>query len=316
MSPSLNMSWHSDVDTSIYPLVDKAIGSVIAVTFIVAILGNVFALVYFWPEREKTDLHRMYIAIASVDVLTSLLTIPVMTSLFNNREPVLFASPILCGGWTITFGFLVRISMFLVALMSVTRTIAIVRPFKEVKLSSIFVMTTGYTALLLTLDGAFFASGWITGSYYPTKRSFCSYAPTNHAQASRAKVFLFFLFQIEIFLPPLVIFISFMISIISLMRKRSRLVALLGKVSRHDSITVISITAVFLFCNVPLFVWQLLNLFLFIKPSFEADIGTKLIKTYGHLLFMYVPYVLNAALNPVVYLLRMSGCKQKFLRWS
>ena len=316
------MTEDSDSFSNTDPRVDKAIGSVIALIFIAGILGNSSAFCYFLQKRKSwvPNMNKLYIVITSFDILTTLLTIPVMTSLFNHRKPMLFESSAFCGAWTTTHVFLIRMSIFLVAVLSITRTIEIwpfiKLPFEQVKLSSIFVMITGYGTLVLTLDGAFFASGWIKGSYYPTLWSHCAFATTEHVQSLRAKTFLFVLFQVEVILPSILIFISLVMSSVSLIVGRRNITTENEREARHASITITLVIVVFLLCNMPTFVYQLLLNF---QPSLlEAKKHNEMFKKYGNLILLYVPYILNAALNPLVYWLRMSPFREqcrKFARY-
>ena len=289
---------------------DKAICCVITVIFIVGVLGNASAFMYFWPNRHRGIPNKLYLAIVSVDICTSFLTIPTIISLFSNREPMLFAISSLCGGWAIVSLFLLRMSMFLVTIMSITRTIAIVRPFDEVNLSPIMIAITVYAAVLLTENAVYFTLGWLRGMYL-MRQSYCSYHLTGRAH-SWAKMTLFITFQIEVILPSVMVFISFIVSFVSLIRNRNTVVSSASeKASRKVSVTIALFTAVFLVCNIPIFVFQLLFMITFFNPSLYSKINSETTAMYGHLMFLYFPYILNAALNPLVYFFRMPQYKEK-----
>ena len=294
--------------------VDITIGSALTLILVLGLLGNISAFIYFWPRRLKTASDRLFVAIVVVDILTCLLTIPVTTSIFNNRELMLFNSPVFCGIWTVTTSFLFKLSIFLVTVLSVTRTVAMVSPDNEVKLSSILVTTTGYATLILTLDGAFFATGWIKGSYYK-ERILCDYAPTDHAQSERALRFLFFAFQLEVLLPPIVMFVSFFVSVISLSCSRTAARNNDEAEFRRTSVSLVIFTAVSLACNIPLIIFQIFRVLAYFDGAWEERTKTLITENYGYFLFRYLPYALNAALNPVVYLLRMRGFKDKVLHF-
>ena len=297
-------------------LADKAIAILIAVISVSGILGNVSAFIYFWPKKHKGIPNKLYIAIVAVDIITSLFAFPVMISLFNDRKPMLFAVSWLCSGWTIVATFSGRMSMFLVAVLSVTRTIAIIRPLKKIKLSSIIISITAYSALLLVVDVTLCALDWARPSYYPIRRSYCSYTSTDKMPHHVTK-FHMGVFQMEVLLPIIVVSISFVASFVSLMKNRKNAVASSEKASRKASKTIMIFTAVFLLCNVPIFILQLFHMIEKFKPSLAAKIlSTKTIQMYGHLVFLYTLCVLNATLNPLVYLIRMSQYKEQFRRWK
>ena len=282
-------------------LADKAIAILIAIILVSGILGNVSAFIYFWPKKHKGIPNKLYIAIVAVGIITSLFAFPVMISLFNDRKPMLFAVSWLCSGWTIVATFSGRMSMFLVAVLSVTRTIAIMQPLKKIKLSSIIISITAYSALLLFVDVTFCAIDWVRPSYYRILRSYCSNTPTDKMPLQVEKFYLG-AFQMEILLPIILVSISFIASVVSLLKKRYNAVASTGEASRKASFTIVVFTAVFLACTVPIFIWQLLHIISLSEPSF-AKISNRMMQMYGHLVFLYTPCVLNATLNPIVYII-------------
>lgn len=294
--------------------VDIAIGSALVLTLVLGLLGNIVGFIYFWPRREKTALNRLYIGIVVVDILTCILTIPVIASLFNNREVMLFTSPAFCGTWAVITCWLLRLSTFLVTVLSVTTTVAMVCPHIQVELSSILATTTGYATVLLTLDGAFFATGWIKGAYYK-ELVLCDYAPTEHAQSARAMVFIFVTFQTEVLLPPVVLFVSLIISVISLSCSRTTARNNDQAEFSRASVSVAMFTTVSILCNIPLIIFQIFPVLAYFDESRAERTMTWINRNYGYLLLRYFPYVLNATLNPIFYLIRMPGHKEQIIHF-
>ena len=134
--------------------VDIIIGSILILSVVVGLPGNIFALVYFWSNERKSIADKLYIIVISVDIGTCLAIIPVIVSLLNNRDPLLFAEPSVCGCFTIVAYFQLRISMFLVAVMSVTRSFAIIAPHRSravCTMKKILAVIVAYALLLLSL---------------------------------------------------------------------------------------------------------------------------------------------------------------------
>ena len=294
------------------PSVDKAIGTVILTCFLVGTTGNATALTYFWSQRRKGTANKLYVFISAADFFSSFLALPVTVSLFKNREPMLFAVYWLCGGWTILNLTLVRLSMFLVAVLSVTRTIAIVLPFRKMNWSCIVVIIAVYGAQLLMVEGTFLALRWVKAAFYKNLRSYCSYSPVEGAP-SWISTFSFGKFQVEIMLPSIVVFISFIMSVVSLMKQRLRTAGNSDIASQKVTMTITLFTALFLACNVPLFGFQLLYMLIFINPTIKERFTNRVMANYAHLMFLYTPYLLNATLNPIFYLLRMPKYQELFL---
>ena len=326
------------------PWQDIIIGSFLVVCFVVGLLGNVSALAYFLSNKRKSLPDKLYIIVVSVDIGTCCATIPVIISLFNNREAKLFENSILCGSFTIAAYFFLRISMYLVAVMSVTRTIAIIKPHRartSCTLKRIVIVIASYSFFLLFVDAAFFALGWINATYYRTLRSYCSYKITEKSP-KWALVLFYTAFEIEIFIPSVIVFISFVAGTITLtknastsvdkirsslsssgrerlsLRKASIMSTSDGEaISRQVSITISLFTAVFLVCNIPLFVYQLIYSLSKFLPSVQEMLDNQEFnKKYSHLLCLVLPYVLNAAVNPCLYLFRMPRYRDEFLSWG
>ena len=315
---------------------DRAIGSVLIACFVVGLLGNVSALAFFLSNRRKSLPDKLYIIVVSVDIGTCFASIPVIISLFNNREAKLFENSIVCGSFTIAAYFFLRISMYLVAVMSVTRTIAIIKPHRartSCTLKRIVIVIASYSFFLLFVDGALFALGWMRAKYYRTLRSFCSYEETG-SSPKWAVLLTYVLFEIEIFVPSVVVFVSFLAGTVSLFRgatvkvgkreaSKRRIKSLRSMsvqstsdglaISRQVSITISLFTAVFLVCNIPLFGYQMIfSLSKFLPSVQEMLDNQEFNKKYSHLLCLVLPYVLNAAVNPCLYLFRMPRYRDEF----
>ena len=327
------------------PSLDILIRCLLVLCIVVGLPGNISALVYFWSNECKSIADKLYIIVISVDIGTCFLALPVIISLFNNRNAILFAQPIVCGCFTIAALFVLRMSMFLVAVMSVSRCIAIILPHRSkvvCTMNKISVMIVTYALFLSTVDGVYFAMGWMKGTYHGTSRSYCYYEVT---KKSPAWVVTFFriVFQIEIIVPSIVVFISFVTGIVSLMKNVSTIkssektkststdeekgskeasrasIRSTGdgrKIFREVSITTTLFTAVFLACNIPLFTYQVLYLLSNYIPSMERmAASSEFHQKYAHLLCLVI-HVINAALNPCVYLMRMPRYKAEFITWG
>ena len=91
----------------------------------------------------------------------SLLTIPTITSLFDSRQPSLLSNKTICGMWTLSFKFLQRHSRYLVMIISVTRTIAIISPFHHLNKRAVIISCIVYAVILVVVDAGSTATGTI-----------------------------------------------------------------------------------------------------------------------------------------------------------
>ncbi|XP_063677340.1 uncharacterized protein LOC134813475 [Bolinopsis microptera] len=319
------------------------IATVLILCFIVGLAGNISALLYFWSAGRKSVADKLYIVVVSVDIGTCVFQIPTIVSLLNNRDPMLYADSFVCGSLTIAVFFLLRVSMFLVAVMSVTRSFAIIIPHRArsvCTMNRIIAVIAGYSFILLFIDGVLFASGWMKAIYYRTLRSYCSYKLTELAPHWAAVMFEI-AFEIEVFIPSVIVFVSFLAGTITLARnaatqectekkqvakptKRSRemkramsCTADSKKISRQVSVTITLFTSLFLICNIPLFVYQFIYMLSKYVTAVKIMVDSAAVnQKFAHLLCLVLPYVLNAALNPCLYLLRMPRYRTEFISWG
>ena len=113
-------------------ILDKLLGTIFVLCTLIGTPGNILALGYFWSTKRKDLGVLLYIAICCIDICTSIVHFPVTIALFNERLPGLFSNMVACAAWQVIFVFLQLSSMFLVMLLSVSRTIAIALPFYKV----------------------------------------------------------------------------------------------------------------------------------------------------------------------------------------
>ena len=301
---------------------DSVIGSLFSVLFAAGTLGNVLSFLYFWPNRHKSLPHKLYLAIVSVDVLTCLSIIPVALSLFNNREATMFSSPVVCCGWVITANFTLRLSMFLVTELSVSRTLLLVWPltFKHIRIARIALVTVGYAAWLLLHDALFLGMGWLQALYFQDISS-CNYNVTQKVMPYWAHLYDRISVPIQILLPSVIVFISFLAGISTFTKKTgSRSSNTSDRESertvsfRRVSTTIAIFTALFLICNITVFVVFMMPELIHFVPSLNDSWGTLIydkLNGYGELMLSYFLVVLNATLNPCLYMTRMPGFKEK-----
>ncbi|KAL5252559.1 hypothetical protein ACHWQZ_G015367 [Mnemiopsis leidyi] len=238
--------------------------------------GNYIAVLYFWRKKRESFPDLLYFLISTCDTLTSILTIPPIFSLFSNRSPSLFRNHTFCNVWTLTFKFLQRYSRYLVMIISVTRTIAIVSPFYRVNKTAVKFSCGIYAGLLLVIDAVSMATGSIF-VMWSSKGPFCIWT-VGVGVFTLGWDFQIATLLIDTILISLIVFGNFLLSVVYLLRKRgttppsrkhrsdqteeeTRAVRFRqnNKIFRHVSVTISIFTAVFLICNLPLFCFYLLD---------------------------------------------------------
>ena len=298
----------------LYPLngpADITLASLTSLFAVLGLLGNFLALLYFWPKRKKAIPPFLYTMISGIDILKSPLSLPVLATLFNSRAPGLFNNSFLCATWPFLFYFLVRMSMFVTMLVSVTRTIVLVTPFHELSRRAVGMSIVIYAALLVVVDVVFVSLGWLTTSYR-NYEGFCEIFPPEHANRYASYSYSGVL-QIELILPVILVIFSFVMGTISLMMKKTTMPNEDEKKLKRVSITIAIFTGVFLLCNSPGFFLQMLYL---VYQFYNGGVGplhsNAFLQWYGHLLTHFFLILLNAVLNPCIYVLRMP----RYRRWT
>ena len=102
------------------------------------ILGNSFSLCYFLTAASRNTnaefFRRLYSAVTLVDLLISILSIPIAEAAFREgRDGVMFTNPEFCGVWSCLWSLLYMMSIFLVGMLSAARLIILKFPFFRLK---------------------------------------------------------------------------------------------------------------------------------------------------------------------------------------
>jgi hypothetical protein len=140
---------------------------------------------------------------------------------------------------------------------------------------------------------------------YDNINAYCYYAINGHF----AKIDQL-LFSMSLGIPPFATFISFAISVYKLSKKNS-MSHTMSKRKQQASVTIASFTALFLICNAPCFINNLvytIGYFMNIEYPRPFYMSTFMF-FYSWVLAEVVSMVVNAALNPVLYYLRVQGLK-------
>ena len=266
--------------------------------------ANLLALVHFWNSHVRDLATTLYITICIVDTCITITHFPIALSLFNYRRPELFNSLAVCTAWTYIFKFLQRMSIWLVMVLSVYRTIAISLPFCRVSKVAVLCTLFGYCVFLAVVDVMEIQMSTVK---YVSIGPFCTSSPLQgganySAWVTTAKT----LTTVELGAPAILTFFSFLIGAVRLYKPASKQH---GKRYVRASVTVALFTALFLSCNMPFFTLMVLNSvtramgYTYPQPFF----GSVFMSQYSWLLAKILLTVLNATLNPVLYYYRMTG---------
>ena len=216
--------------------------------------GNGLSVSYFWSRRRKSVHPLLYSLMSIVDIFSSFVSIPVIITLFSSRNPVLFNNGPFCMIWTIFFYYILRISIFIVLLVSVTRTIGMMMPMLKVRENALMISLGIYSGMIIILD-ALYLSLSLFKVGYRNKEAFCEQV----AMGTPAIKFYSILLKIQLVVPSILVLVSYIASTAVLVRQMASSRKMKKKETelRYASVTVAIFTTIFLICNLPCFLIQL-----------------------------------------------------------
>ena len=220
------------------------------------------------------------------------------------------SSPV-CRGTLIVTTITQKISMFLVMLLSITRTLAIALPYHKIRNAVVMATIIMFGVALLIIDSVYLGEGWL----HPTYRkwlAFCIFEIPEDEKSPKYFVYTAGI-QMELLIPGFIVFISFVVGTCTLLRQ-SKPYPIPGEEegqNRRISITIAIFTAVFLLCNLPYFLTQLVYLFDVYSLKFQRPISEDPMFRWYAGLVSFIFTVLNAALNPCLYFL----CMPQYRTW-
>ena len=278
------------------------------------------AVLYFTrPSIRKGLSTSLYIAVAIADVSICVAQVPVLVSLLSHRARVLFSLSFVCIGWRLLFKSLQRFAVFLVLLLSVSRTIGLMWPLKSVNKKAVLGSMYGYLVYIV-VEAA--AMGSQEGYSWDRTGVYCfenGYQPTSTAYTS--------LYTASLGLPAIIIFFSFIISVLVMKRSMSSSNGLgVAKSTSRDStkkqatVTIIVFTLTYIICNIPHFINMVAWIVTMSLPGCTQNNSCYPGPLYNNS-FMYwfswnisevLSVLVNCACNPVIYYFRIA----KFRNWA
>ena len=295
-------------------ILDRLCGCILVLSLVVGASLNLLALLYFTFIRKKTLAEKLYTVVTAIDFTTCVTQIPVMLSLLSEqRAPVLFKYQLFCAAWVIIFEFLQRCSVFVVMLLSITRTIAITYPFYNIRQNAVLVAIIPYSFIIL-INFIIGISFYKVTFIYLTDLGYGIKVVMSNPASDAQKAFQNadnILYNIEILAPSIVVFISFIVSIVKL--RRCEVTKNGSNQKLHAaSVTITLFTFMFMVLNLPLFVaLTCLTVDDVIRPGYPGIIfSTWFMYWHSFVISKVVLVSANAALNPVLYFLRMPKLKR------
>ena len=195
-----------------YRVFDGIIAECLLICLVVGLPGNALSLVYFIKTRSRNLPNLLYMTVCCVDMITCLIHVPVTINLLNKREPGLLGNEYFCGVWYFTLLIVQQLSVFVVMVISITRTLVITFPFYQVNkhlvLTSILVTFLYHTIwTVVRFQG---------GQYYYSKGfGYCDFYREPLTIPYRVN------YSVTIGLFPLIVFVSLVLSVVGVRSRNS-----------------------------------------------------------------------------------------------
>ena len=294
---------------------DMTYGFIYCLFFFIGTVGNLISFIYFKSKRMDIS-NVIYMIITGNDILISIAILPVGISSLSNRQPgPWFGSDYGCVAWVYIWPVAVTLSIFLVICLSVTRTIALFRPFKRQNIKYLIISVITYSLLVLAQNVrihlyeytniAFFSHLLICGI-------FLRYDSTKGTE--------FFILQViknlTYIAPAFVVATSCIISAVLLRRSGVQVQQEELQRSRNRAtVTILLFALLYGVCNIPLVTHYIFTTYLWITYDDEWYKGLYQFDTqyYYRNATRTLLLAANSAANPVLYFWRMPALREGIL---
>ena len=283
---------------------------------------NIISVVFFWkqsPEKKnRLYFKRLYLMVSTVDLLICSTVFPMIYVHLSGRKAGAFGYEWFCYSWGVVWEVLPHLSVFLVAVLSFSRMLLILFPFRTFSTTPVLLTIALYILFILgrILIPILLKISTVT---YISYISYCFIW-----QAEELYQFLQVVPTLELLVPIFPVSISIVITVIKLKRG--------SKFGRHRiqyaaCVTVVMVTLLYILLNIPVFInyiyytiWLISSLHLHYSSAKQDYISY--LEYYGtNFLFNYswgITYVLlvglNSLFNPFIYFSRISYFRKHVCR--
>ena len=303
---------------------DIFLGLVCAACVALGVPANLLSLLYFVKKKisgkmrgTKEFFGNLYIAIALTDLVICATIIPVVEAFLNGRDSKLFENEAFCTIWGLLWEIIPFYSVFLVGVLSISRLITLLRPHGILNNTILLSFLGAYLAGLVLSKTLPLVLG-LSAVKYLRNTMYCFFLPSNN------KIFWSFSIVSSIMLLaapilPIIITCLAMIYKLSITGAPSSKINLKRKGAMKKQAkatkTIIVVTLVYIFYNIPVFIKFAHHLQYVIRNTtderydYKKAYNSVLLYWYGWVLTYTVCVVLNSTTNPIVYICRMKSFK-------
>ncbi|XP_063689710.1 uncharacterized protein LOC134822532 [Bolinopsis microptera] len=303
---------------------DTFCGVLCILIIILGLLGNIPAIIHFsmdlsskiYINEKKLCFDSLFVCIAITDTLICLGMLPVMLSFLEGRDPVFFDNALFCYIWGVMWTVLPYLSIFLVAILSFSRTYTLVRPLGMVRCKLILGIVGGYLLLLVTRSGIpLIAAAHTNTSYTYFKDSVL--CQEDIAEVNTYWHFKMIANQVQLLLPIFPVTISCIASfgVLHVRRRRLQCSDRVAKMQSEATLTIMMVTIVYWICNFPVVVNYMYFHIRFRQGyTYNSMYGTVFMHWYSWPATITLSVGINSVLNPLIYFTRMKRFREFFIK--
>ena len=294
--------------------VDFVMSVVSFVVVIVGVPGNIMAILYF-VTRGRDLPTRLYSLLSVIDAILCFFILPVGLSLANQRHSMLFGWDVFCTLWGVVWTWAPYMSVFLIAVLSITRTLVLLQPLRVINKNLVMIIVQAYGLLIAarTLAPIFIAG---PKYIYLNKTPECSWdeaeVGVTYANISLVTVIFF------LALPILPILVSCIISIYVIRSsiKKTREICSRTSAKRNATVTIIILTLTYIVLNFPLFLYLATFTLYYIPQNMDNWLGgSAIIDNYLWCNVYIMMLGVNSCANFAVYLFRIKQFRTYLRTW-
>ena len=300
---------------------DTIFGLTGCICFVIGTTGSSIILSYFLSKiiksKNKTASTFLYICISYTDVMLSILVLSNSLSEFKSGDPVLFANDLYCTVWGFLWNLFSAISIFLIAVLSIARTVSSVFPFVKVRKRFVAIPVLVYFVLLVIEYSLPIIYGQEGYRYFDNHR-LCGFTITDlfPYPSIKYELLLHWVLLVNYLLPLALILISCAVTVYKLKRPTLVRDTSQGSLKHHATVTVLLLTFVYSVFNIPAcIIWASSLSWVDNQFSLHAwlveHLGRNRVTGFAKLLNFY-SVALNSMFNCLVYFYRIKNIQMYF----
>ena len=299
----------------VYRKADITLAVICLTVFAVGVPGNIAALFHF-ISRGRDLPTRLYTLLSLIDSMLCIFILPVGLSFAYNRDPVMFGWPLFCTLWGAVWTWAPYMSVFLIAVLSITRTLVLLNPLRIISKTKVIVIVVFYgiwiairMATPMVVEGPKF--------HYLNKSVECMWQSKSEI-LNEMSLITVIIFLANPVLPILVSCVISMYVILASIHNTSQSCSTTHASQRKRSatITIVILTATYLLLNFPLFLYLSGFTYFYITHKIDKWLdGSITIDSYLWNLVYVVLIGVNSLANFLVYVFRIRQFRMFLCQW-